>query len=108
MESVVSTKVDLYTGLINLRLNVFDNDRNGKQRFDYALLKLSDAEYKEVENQFIKLFQTLSTKNKLEILNSLILRKEDSLNRLYEVNQYDEILVGAICQKLNEKLNESW
>ena len=48
LQSNVNVKNSLYTSLIHLRLNDFEDSHNGNQRFEYALSQLNDHEKKKL------------------------------------------------------------
>lgn len=108
LESVVNSKVDIFTGLINLRLGVFESDGNGKQRFDYGLNELTETEINEVYNGFVAKFKGLSNQNKLHIINSLSKYIENIVQNLISKFPNDYVLNAINISKINNLTNKIW
>ena len=108
LESVVNSKVDIFTGLINLRLGVFESDGNGKQRFDYGLNELTETELDEVYSGLVTKFKDLSNQNKLHIINSLSKYVEDIVEDLISKFPSDYVLNAIKMSKINDLTNKIW
>jgi ATP-dependent DNA helicase RecQ len=106
LESYSNSKINLYTGLINLRVGEYLSNQNGKERFELALSKLEVDELNEVIESLINNYDQLLSNQKVQIINSL--QKYDSNFTQKLNNRIDncEVLLGINCLEINKLLSK--
>jgi len=108
LESYSNNKLDVFTSLLHLRQGSFQSDRNGKERFDYALKNMEKNEIVEVIEGLKSHYQSLSEYHRLDIINALSPFDETTYLKLIETNRQCRVLNGIHSQTINKKLAAIW
>lgn len=108
LESVVNTKVDIFTSLVVLRLGLFIADRNGKERFEYGLKNMGHEDFIMLFDTLMKYYPLLSETDKYSIIESLSTISSDIVYKISELIDHDDVSRAIICSCVNDKLSEMW
>lgn len=108
LESVTSLKVQLYLSILILRLNEFNRDNNGRQRFNYILNELNEEEKHDIMFAIKNNYQKIQMNHKLELFNSLYKADQVMFKQMLNLLEQDDLVKYTMQTLMLPKLRKRW